>query len=123
MTFSFSAKDIAMKIGLDLPTAEQERIIEAPLTPSVVIAGAGSGKTETMSSRLVFLVANGQVTPDQVLGLTFTKKAATELSHRVRRRLVSLNRAGLIGEINGDVSISTYHSYAGRILGTKSTRR
>jgi DNA helicase-2/ATP-dependent DNA helicase PcrA len=122
MTFAFSAKDIAMKIGLDLPTAEQERIIEAPLTPSVVIAGAGSGKTETMSSRLVFLVANGQVTPDQVLGLTFTKKAATELSHRVRRRLVSLNRAGLIGEINGDISISTYHSYAGRILGEHALR-
>jgi DNA helicase-2/ATP-dependent DNA helicase PcrA len=118
----FSARAIAMKIGLDLPTSEQEKIIQAPLDPAVVIAGAGSGKTETMSSRLVYLVANGLVEPGQVLGLTFTKKAATELSHRVRRRLVLLNRAGLIGEINGEISISTYHSYAGRILGEHSLR-
>jgi DNA helicase-2/ATP-dependent DNA helicase PcrA len=111
-----------MKIGLDLPTLEQEKIIQAPLAPAVVIAGAGSGKTETMSSRLVYLVANGLVEPGEVLGLTFTKKAATELSHRVRRRLVLLNRAGLIGELNGEISISTYHSYAGRILGEHALR-
>ena len=41
-----------------------------------VIAGAGSGKSETMAARLVWLVANGLVRPDRVLGLTFTRKAA-----------------------------------------------
>lgn len=119
---TFSAEAIAERIGLHLPTAEQKNIIEAPLEPAVVIAGAGSGKTETMSSRLVYLVANGFVQADQVLGLTFTKKAATELSQRVRKRLLLLVRAGLIKELAGEISISTYHSYAGRILGEHALR-
>ena len=72
MRLNYSAAAIAEKIGLDLPTQEQTKIIEAPLAPAVVIAGAGSGKTETMSSRVVYLVANGFVDPSQVLGLTFT---------------------------------------------------
>ena len=51
----------------------------------MVIAGAGSGKTETMAARVVWLVANRLVAPDAVLGLTFTRKAADELgqSHPV----------------------------------------
>lgn len=122
MTLKYSAEALADKIGLEPPTPEQIAIIEAPLAPGVVIAGAGSGKTETMSSRLVSLVANGLVAPDQILGLTFTKKAATELSHRVRRRLVLLARTGLIPELTGEISISTYHSYAGRILGEHALR-
>jgi DNA helicase-2/ATP-dependent DNA helicase PcrA len=118
----FNARVIAEKIGLDLPSAEQTKIIQAPLAPAVIIAGAGSGKTETMTSRLVYLIANGLVEPEQVLGLTFAKKAATELSQRVRRRLVLLNREGLISELAGEVTISTYHSYAGRILGEHALR-
>ena len=58
-----------------LPSKEQSEIISIktnPLEPAVVIAGAGSGKTETMASRVVYLVANGFVRPDQILGLTFT---------------------------------------------------
>ena len=59
-------------------------MIGAPLGPLAVIAGAGSGKSETMAARLVWLVANGMVRPDRVLGLTFTRKAAAELADRVR---------------------------------------
>ena len=69
------------------PTAEQAAIISIvsnPFEPAVVIAGAGSGKTETMASRVVYLVANGFVKPDQIVGLTFTRKAAGELSARIR---------------------------------------
>ena len=51
------------------------------------IAGAGSGKTSLMAARVVWLVATGQVTPDQVLGLTFTTKAAGELRSRIREAL------------------------------------
>lgn len=70
------------------PTPEQTEVIEQPLGRSVlVIAGAGSGKTETMANRVVWLVANGLVEPSQVLGLTFTRKAAGELSERVLDRL------------------------------------
>ena len=70
-------------------------MIEAPLRPLLVVAGAGSGKTETMASRVVWLVANGHVEPDQVLGLTFTRKAATELAERIARRLRRLRHVGL----------------------------
>jgi DNA helicase-2/ATP-dependent DNA helicase PcrA len=51
---------------------QQFAAITAPLGPAVVVAGAGSGKTSVMAARVVWLVATGQVRPDQVLGLTFT---------------------------------------------------
>ncbi|MGH3253514.1 MAG: UvrD-helicase domain-containing protein, partial [Trebonia sp.] len=76
------------------PTTEQAAVIAAPLGPLAVIAGAGSGKSETMAARLVWLVANGMTRPDRVLGLTFTRKAAAELAERVRSRLEALRRAG-----------------------------
>jgi len=69
-------------------------VISAPLSPLAVIAGAGSGKSETMAARMVWLVANGMVRPDRVLGLTFTRKAAAEFADRVRSRLERLRRAG-----------------------------
>lgn len=53
------------------------------------MAGAGSGKTTVMAARVVWLVGTGQVAPEQVLGLTFTNKAAGELSERVRKALVA----------------------------------
>ncbi len=86
---------LARLLGLSEPTAEQAEVISAPLEPLAVIAGAGSGKSETMAARLVWLVANGMVRPERVLGLTFTRKAAAELGQRVRARLAGLRRAGL----------------------------
>ena len=65
-----SAVDLAAELGLPSPTPEQAAVIEAPLAPALVVAGAGSGKTETMAARVVYLVATGQVRPEQVLGLT-----------------------------------------------------
>ena len=76
------------------PTEEQRQIIESRhFGPSVIVAGAGSGKTETMTQRVLWLVVNGVVTPQEILGLTFTRKAAGELSRRVRERLSQLRRA------------------------------
>jgi DNA helicase-2/ATP-dependent DNA helicase PcrA len=86
---------LARLLGLPEPTAEQAEVIAAPLEPLAVIAGAGSGKSETMAARLVWLVANGMVRPERVLGLTFTRKAAAELGQRVRARLAGLRRAAL----------------------------
>ncbi len=116
-----SAEEIATRLGRPLPTAEQIAVIEAPLEPLLVIAGAGSGKTETMAARVVWLVANGMVEPDQVLGLTFTRKAAGELAERVRARLRALYRRGLIAEPR-PVAVSTYHSYAASVLGDHALR-
>ena len=93
----YSPAQLAMLLGLPEPTGEQAAVIAAPLEPLAVIAGAGSGKSETMAARLVWLVANGMVAPERVLGLTFTRKAAAELGQRVRTRLAGLRRAGLAG--------------------------
>jgi DNA helicase II / ATP-dependent DNA helicase PcrA len=93
----YSPAQLAMLLGLPEPTGEQAAVIAAPLEPLAVIAGAGSGKSETMAARLVWLVANGMIAPERVLGLTFTRKAAAELGQRVRTRLAGLRRAGLAG--------------------------
>ena len=82
-------------LGLFAPTEEQAAVIAAPPGPLVVIAGAGAGKTETMAARVVWLVANGYARPGEVLGLTFTRKAAGQLLRRVRTRLARLAGAGL----------------------------
>jgi DNA helicase-2/ATP-dependent DNA helicase PcrA len=106
------------------PTKEQIPIIEAPLAPAVVIAGAGSGKTETMSQRVLYLVANSIITPDQLLGLTFTRKSAGDLAKRIRKRLRQLKAAGLLpaNVDESELTVSTYHSYAGRVLADHAIR-
>ncbi|MEU6388688.1 ATP-dependent DNA helicase [Streptomyces sp. NPDC046939] len=110
-----------LKELLGIPfTPEQTACIVAPPAPQVIVAGAGSGKTTVMAARVVWLVGTGQVAPEQVLGLTFTNKAAGELAERVRKALV---KAGVtdpdtIDPDNppGEPVISTYHAFAGRLL-------
>ncbi|MCL7365219.1 UvrD-helicase domain-containing protein [Streptomyces ardesiacus] len=110
-----------LKELLGIPfTPEQTACIVAPPAPQVIVAGAGSGKTTVMAARVVWLVGTGQVAPEQVLGLTFTNKAAGELAERVRKALV---RAGVTDpdaidpdHPPGEPAISTYHAFAGRLL-------
>ncbi|MEW9534111.1 ATP-dependent helicase [Microbispora sp. NPDC049125] len=113
-----SPGDLAGRLGILPPTPEQAAVIESPLEPSVVVAGAGSGKSETMAGRVVWLVANGIARPEQILGLTFTRKAAAELSERVRKRLAGLGAAGLVDAetLDTEPAISTYHAYAARLV-------
>ena len=65
-----SPYDLAELLGQFPPTPEQAAIISSPLEPLLVIAGAGSGKTTTMADRVVWLVANGLVLPEEILGVT-----------------------------------------------------
>ncbi|MEU8760340.1 ATP-dependent DNA helicase [Streptomyces sp. NPDC048659] len=110
-----------LKELLGIPfTPEQTACIIAPPAPQVIVAGAGSGKTTVMAARVVWLVGTGQVAPEQVLGLTFTNKAAGELAERVRTALV---RAGVTDpdvidpdDPPGEPRISTYHAFAGQLL-------
>ncbi|MFD5444013.1 UvrD-helicase domain-containing protein [Streptomyces tendae] len=110
-----------LKELLGIPfTPEQTACIVAPPAPQVIVAGAGSGKTTVMAARVVWLVGTGQVAPEQVLGLTFTNKAAGELAERVRKALI---RAGVTDpdvidpdDPPGEPAISTYHAFAGRLL-------
>ncbi|MFK4789918.1 UvrD-helicase domain-containing protein [Microbacterium sp. ZW T5_56] len=92
-----SAATIAAALGLPTPTPAQQEVIEAPPSPALVVAGAGSGKTETMAGRVVWLVANGHVRRDEVLGLTFTRKAAGELAERIMTRLHRIDAFGRRG--------------------------
>jgi DNA helicase-2/ATP-dependent DNA helicase PcrA len=104
VTDLISPEAIAAALGQFPPTPEQSAVISAPLSPALVVAGAGSGKTETMSGRVVWLVANGLVRRDEVLGLTFTRKAAGELADRIQRRLARLGefeRRGLLPALSG----------------------
>ena len=105
-------------------TGEQLAAASAPLGPGLVVAGAGSGKTSVMAARVVWLVGTGQVAPEQVLGLTFTNKAAAELTGRIRGSLAragvgpgpSLPAGSARPEDAGEPAVSTYHSYAGRLV-------
>jgi DNA helicase-2/ATP-dependent DNA helicase PcrA len=93
----------------------QVEAITAPLDrPSVIIAGAGSGKTTVMAARVVWLVGHHGVDADRILGLTFTNKAAAELGMRVRRALAAL----LVDadEAPADPMTSTYHAFAGTLI-------
>ncbi|MBD4382678.1 UvrD-helicase domain-containing protein, partial [Xanthomonas citri pv. citri] len=81
---------MAARLRLPPPTEEQAEVVTAPLTSRLVLAGAGSGKTATMADRVVWLVANGLVRPDEVLGVTFTRKAAGELAERINGRVDAL---------------------------------
>ncbi|MBT2386603.1 UvrD-helicase domain-containing protein [Streptomyces sp. ISL-11] len=112
-----------LKELLGIPfTPEQTACITAPPAPQVIVAGAGSGKTTVMAARVVWLVGTGQVAPEQVLGLTFTNKAAGELSERVRKALVEAGVTDPEGpaadpdRAPGEPQISTYHAFAGRLL-------
>lgn len=121
------------------PTPEQKAVIEADLRPGLVVAGAGSGKTETMAARVVWLLANGHVAPERVLGLTFTRKAASELGERVRGRLnlllrraratgVPLPGAALLTRDGGALgpltwpTVATYNSYAASLVADHGLR-
>ena len=102
------------------PSPQQWAAITAPLSPAVVIAGAGSGKTTLMAARVVYLVVTGQVRPDQILGLTFTTKAAGELRTRIRAALVTagvLDAAPRDGEEDVlEPTVATYNAYAANLL-------
>ncbi|GAA1473595.1 UvrD-helicase domain-containing protein [Corynebacterium felinum] len=109
------------------PTEQQAEVIAAELGPMLVVAGAGAGKTETMAARVVWLAANGMIEPDRVLGLTFTRKAAQQLSARIRSRLqqlagipelAALDPTGTLARNLSTIAptVSTYDAFAGKLI-------
>lgn len=107
-------EDVSALLGVPF-SEEQLDAICAPLAPQVIVAGAGTGKTTVMAARVVWLVGTGQLAPEQVLGLTFTRKAAGELAARIEGALV---RGGLVPEGPREVleEVLTYDAFAGRVL-------
>lgn len=122
MSAKYSAAEIFKVIkGRDLSQEKIDAIEKAPLdSPSLVVAGAGSGKTELLAVRVLWLVANGFARPEQILGLTFTKKAATELSKRIYESLLKLRDSSFWPEdLEFDFlapTISTYNAFANQVF-------
>ena len=92
---------------LDKMNPQQTEAILTTEGPLLVMAGAGSGKTRVLTHRIAYLMSEKQVSPYNILAITFTNKAAREMKERVEK---------LIGERGKDVWISTFHSMCVRIL-------
>ena len=75
--------------------------------PSLVIAGAGSGKTKVLTHKIAYLMGEKNISPFNILAITFTNKAANEMKERVEK---------LVGDVAKDMWIGTFHSICVRIL-------
>lgn len=71
----------------DSLNAQQRAAVDHGAGPLRIMAGAGTGKTKTLTARVISLIARGLAAPEEILALTFTNKAATEMRDRVRRAL------------------------------------
>src|SRR5512144_2226611 len=85
---------------------QQCAAVTAPPGPALVIAGAGSGKTRTLTYRVAYLLEQG-IPPDRILLLTFTNKAAREMMRRV---------TDLLGQQLATLWGGTFHSIGNRVL-------
>jgi DNA helicase-2/ATP-dependent DNA helicase PcrA len=121
-SFKFSANQVYQVMKPYQLTPEQEAAVQdaSVNSPTLVVAGAGSGKTELMAVRVLWLVANGFARPDQILGLTFTRKAASELGKRVYESLLKLRDSDMWPQdLEYDFkppTISTYNAYANNLF-------
>ena len=88
---------------------EQRAAVTLPHESALILAGAGSGKTRVLTTRLVWLIQNGQISPHGVLAVTFTNKAAKEMLTRISAMLPINTRGMWVG---------TFHGLANRLLRT-----
>src|SRR5262245_8978388 len=92
---------------LDTLNPEQREAVLHLDGPLLILAGAGSGKTRVITSRIAYLVGNGHAQPHEVLAVTFTNKAAEEMRARVE---------ALLGSDVSGMWVSTFHSLCARLL-------
>ena len=87
---------------------EQRDAVETLDGPVLVLAGAGTGKTRVLTSRIAHILSTGRARPQEILSVTFTNKAAREMKHRL---------GGMLGQtVEGMPWLGTFHSIGGRIL-------
>ena len=94
-------------MNIDDLNPAQRQAVERTEGPVLILAGAGSGKTKVLTTRIAYLVEDKQVMPANISAITFTNKAANEMRERVEN---------IIGENSRDMWISTFHSCCVRIL-------
>ena len=126
VTAEFTVDHLHRILGFEM-SEEQLAAVTADLAqPLLVVAGAGSGKTTVMAARVLWAVATGQVRPEQIVGLTFTRKAAGELGARVRHLLDVLFEdyppRSLTDVDTGTPTVSTYHSFAHQFVAEHGLR-
>ena len=92
---------------LDGLNKEQEKAVLVNSGPLLILAGAGSGKTKVLTTKIAYLIETLGVSPYNVLAITFTNKAAKEMSERLY---------SMIGEISTKAQVSTFHSFGLKIL-------
>jgi DNA helicase-2/ATP-dependent DNA helicase PcrA len=92
---------------------QQQQAVEHSIGPLLIIAGAGSGKTRVLTERLARIIESNQARAEQILTVTFTNKAASEIKHRALDRL-NQNTTG--AKIRNIPWMGTFHSIAVRIL-------
>jgi DNA helicase-2/ATP-dependent DNA helicase PcrA len=80
---------------------EQLAAVTLPALPSLILAGAGSGKTRVLTTRIAWLMATGQVSPGGLMAVTFTNKAAKEMLHRLSAMLPVPTRGMWVGTFHG----------------------
>ena len=97
----------------NLNKAQQQAVLHES-GPLLIIAGAGSGKTRTLTHRIGYLIANG-VSPQSIMAVTFTNKAAQEMKERTVELLSSSTDPRITGSVN-DLPIGTFHSICVRML-------
>ena len=94
-------------MNLDELNKEQKEAVLHTDGPLLVLAGAGSGKTKVLTTKIAYLIQEKGVSPYNILAITFTNKAANEMKSRIER---------LIGKVASDCQISTFHSFGVKII-------
>ena len=113
--------------GRDAPTPEQAAIIASGTAPHLVVAGAGSGKTETLSLRIVYMLDHARdlfgrdIGPDEILCLTFTRKAAAEIAKRTQEHIARVWGDSDEAERPAPV-VATYNAYAAGLVSEHGLR-
>ena len=102
-----------MSLHLELLNPEQLAAVTLPDEHALILAGAGSGKTRVLTTRIAWLVKGGRVSPAQLLAVTFTNKAAREMLTRITAML-PLNPRGMW--------IGTFHGLCNRMLRVRQRR-
>ncbi|MEX2135940.1 MAG: ATP-dependent DNA helicase [Chloroflexota bacterium] len=106
---------IAALLLADLTADEQVRAVESERRRVLVIAGAGSGKTEVMARRVAWWVGVDGVSKDQIVAFTFTERAAEEMKFRIREWVARITPAGVDATL-GSMYVGTIHAYCMRLL-------